>query len=170
MTGRLFLALWPDRATREALQAWQATIASPTARLTPARDLHLTLHFLGVLDDARLPDVQAAADVASPPVTVLLSSLETWKQGLRVALAHDVPPALAGLHAAIGAGLRARGLPLDARPYRPHVTLARRAGPGLAGEPATGPPAPITWSSAGHVLAMRDGPHYRVLQRWPAAG
>lgn len=164
MTGRLFLALWPDVSTGEALRAWQAAIASPQSRLTPACDLHLTLHFLGALDVARLPDVLAAADVRSPPIALTLSSLEAWKQGLRVAVAHDVPPALVALHAAIGAGLRARGLPVEAGPYRPHVTLARRAG---AARVLAAAPSPIAWTSAGHALAMRDGPHYRVLQRWP---
>lgn len=164
MTGRLFLALWPDAHTCQALQAWQAAIASPPARLTPACDLHLTLHFLGALDDARLPDVLAAADVPSPAIALTLSALDTWKQGLQVAVAHEVPPALAALHLAIGTGLRARGLPVESRPYRPHVTLARRAGGARA---LAAEPAPIAWTSVGHALAMRDGPHYRVLRRWP---
>lgn len=165
-TGRLFLALWPDAATRDALVAWQATLASPPARPTPARDLHLTLHFLGALDEARLPDVCAAADVASPPLALVLDALQAWPGGLAVAVARETPPALAALHAAIGAGLARRGLPVERRAYRPHVTLARRAGRDATGA-ALGPRPPVAWTSAGHALAMRDGPHYRVLQRWP---
>ena len=59
-----------------------------------------------------------------------------------------VPPELRALHDALGKGLAALSLPFDVRPYRPHVTMARRAG--TATVPLQGPP--IMWDVSGYRL------------------
>ncbi|MBN8489413.1 MAG: 2'-5' RNA ligase family protein, partial [Burkholderiales bacterium] len=75
----------------------------------------------------------------------------------------SVPEPLAALQAALDQRLRALGLPLQARDWRPHVTLARHAR-GLA-TPVLHEPLP--WHSQGHVLvASRPGSGYELLQRF----
>jgi 2'-5' RNA ligase len=46
--------------------------------------------------------------------------------------------ALAGLHLRIAADLRASGVPVDGRPFRPHLTLARMARPSAVALPDLG--------------------------------
>lgn len=168
-TGRLFVALWPDRATRAALMRWQKTHDwPPAARLTPARDLHLTLVFIGALSAEQLDTVAAAVAEPVTPFQVRLDHIEHWRGGLVVASASSVPTALAAEQHQIETALRTLGLAIDERPWKPHVTLARRgAGAALRGGVGVVPP-PIEWRGAGHVLAMRDGEHYRVLHRFGA--
>ena len=74
-TTRLFLALWPDPAVRDALRTWRDLWSWPRGASPVATDkLHLTLHFLGSQPSERLPTVsrtvrtiQAAASQASSP-------------------------------------------------------------------------------------------------------
>lgn len=166
-TGRLFVALWPDAATRAALARWQqAHDWPPAARLTPARDLHLTLVFIGALPAELLDAVATAVAEPAAPFQIQLDHIEHWRGGLVVASVSSVPAALAAEQRRFEDPLRTLGLAIDERPWKPHVTLARRgAGAALCGGAGVVPP-PIEWSGAGHVLAMRDGEHYRLLRRF----
>jgi len=162
-TGRLFIALWPDEATRQALTAWQRALAWPAAaRPTPAQDLHLTLLFIGSIPENRLQELANALEMPAPPIELTLDTLETWRAGLTLLTPKQVPQALTQHQAAISAAVRTLGLAFDERPYRPHVTLARR---GQGAQLQHGPPS-VLWPAQGHVLAMRDGAHYRVLRRY----
>ena len=59
------------------------------------------------------------------------------------------------------AALQRDGVPVDARPFAPHLTLGRKAR-GLVG-PAL---PPVAWRSAGHVLALSAGGRYSVVTRF----
>lgn len=161
-TGRLFVALWPDAAAREGLVAWQRAVAWPErARPTPPRDLHLTLVFVGSLAGDRLGEVVEACAVEPGDAALQLDRFEVWRGGIAVLVPSAVPAALLDWQARIAAALRERGLPFDERPWRPHVTLARRG----QGATLAAAPAPVHWHAKDHALAVRDGPHYRVLAR-----
>ncbi|MFZ5547806.1 MAG: RNA 2',3'-cyclic phosphodiesterase [Pseudomonadota bacterium] len=164
--ARLFLALWPDAATRQALQAWQGAIAWPAdARPTAPAHLHLTLHFMGAVPRARLPALQAGLGRPFTPFTLQLAELALWRGGLAVLLPAQAPPELAALHAGLAVALRSLALPVDERPFRPHVTLARHA----AGAMLTAPVAPLAWrADTGYVLAESAG-GYHVLHAFGAA-
>lgn len=125
--GRLFAGLWPPPAARAAIERhagdWHWL---PAARRTAPEKLHVTLHFLGAL-----PPGQAAllADALALPwagCALRLDRAEVWPGGIAVLEANEVPPALADLHARMGAALRQCGIAVDARRLRPHVTLARK--------------------------------------------
>lgn len=166
--ARLFLALWPDTATRRALQAWQHAIAWPAdARPTAAAQLHLTLHFIGAVPRARLPALCEGLACPSPPLpfTLRLGRFALWRGGVAVMLADTTPPPLAALQATLADALRALALPVDSRPFSPHVTLGRHAGSAVLNEGAA-PPAAVEWvADGGYVLAESAG-GYRVLQRF----
>jgi 2'-5' RNA ligase len=73
------------------------------------------------------------------------------------------------LHADLGHALRRLGLRTDERPYRPHVTLARRAV--QAGPPARYPA--FDWQVRGYALMESTGQaaqRYRVLQGYGSEG
>lgn len=159
---RLFLALWPDDDTRADLLVWQQAQGWPAAaRLTPASDLHLTLHFLGQVPETRLPSLQQALPTPDAPVTLTLDRVDVWPNGVAVLLPKTTPPALLDLHARLGETLTQLGLPLEARPYQPHVTLARHA-KGLIPQAAP----PLRWTARRYALVHSDH-GYHPLQYHP---
>lgn len=170
--ARLFLALWPDAAALRAIQAWQQAVAWPSgARLTAAANLHVTLHFIGNVPRARLPEL---TDGLGPPQVQpfapfdwALDEFDVWHHGIAVLQpSRPAPAALLALHASLAQALQTLQLPVETRPFRPHLTLARH-GTGAALRTGASP-APVHWrADAGYVLAESAG-GYHVLQRFGA--
>lgn len=167
--ARLFLALWPDAPTRRAMQAWQQALHWPSnARLTAPPHLHLTLHFIGNVPRARLPELATGLVQPFTPVELVLDQFAVWHHGIAVLQpSGETPAALIDLHGALAEALRALALPIEDRPFRPHVTLARHGSGAALPEGAT-PPPPVRWrADDGYVLAESAG-GYQVLQRFAA--
>ena len=182
---RLFVALYPPPAVREHLAAQVARLAVGTAtaaginvRLADPANLHLTLAFLGEVDDDRQPEVEAALARAvadrrrwAPtipmvqgggggrfgrgPSTVLWAGIRGDVEGLNV------------LSRLVRLELRQAGLPYDEKPFRPHLTIARpgeRIGAeGIAADQRVldhyeGPLWPVTGMS---LVRSHLGPHPR---------
>jgi 2'-5' RNA ligase len=163
---RLFVALWPGAAVRAALGARRDAIAWPpgAAPVADAR-LHLTLHFLGDVPAARLPELMPALWVPFRPFQLHVGGTVAWPRGLVVApLA--APDALSALHGTLTEALTRLAMPLEARTLRPHVTLARRA----AGARWPTASAPIVWRVNGYALVWSDRGSYRVLARYTPRG
>jgi 2'-5' RNA ligase len=159
---RLFIALWPTPATRAAVVAAQEALRWPAAaRRVAASDLHLTLVFIGSVPQGQLGQVTEAARMGSVRVELRLDRLEVWKGATVVLRPSTVPDALADLQRRVVQALQAAGLPFDARPFAPHVTLARKAG-GIT-ETAV---SPVRWRSTGHVVALSAGGRYSVIARF----
>lgn len=161
--ARLFLALWPSPRVRAGLAAQRDRIAW-TAGAAPVPDakLHLTLHFLGDVPADRVPEIAAALPPPGRAFELRFGTLQAWRGGLVVLHPLQVPPALAALHATLAERLRGLGLRVEARAFRPHVTLARRAT-----VPAPLPAVPLLrWRVAGAALvqSLPDG-RYVVLAR-----
>ena len=75
------------------------------------------------------------------------------------------PDGLLALQRRLGEALRALGLPTETRPFRPHVTFARKA----AGAALRFEPEPLRWRVRSHVLVeSRPGRAggYVVLRRY----
>ena len=165
--ARLFIALWPSPALAAALQVRREALGhDPAARPESAERLHLTLHFLGAVPRARLPALRVALCRPFHPFELRLERCERWSNGVLVMCPAAVPPALAALHAALGATLAALGLRTDDRPFQPHVTLARRW-PGPRPAPSRGATA-LRWQVRRYVLVESvpdQPPAYRILQR-----
>jgi 2'-5' RNA ligase len=161
----LFLALWPGAALRKALAAEQARWQWPaTARPVEPASLHLTLHYLGPVPLERLPELTAAFDVEASRGTLRLRRRERWRNGCAVLCPETAPDALVALHAALAQAVRGLALPVESRPWRPHVTLARRAAEALA--PSDDGPA-LAWPVRGWRLARSLGHgRYTDLARW----
>lgn len=152
---RLFLGLWPASDVRRALEEHAAAWDWPAqARQTRPERLHVTLHFLGERPAAEVPRLRAALDVRWAGCELLFDRGTVWGGGIAVLEASAVPPALAQLHAALRVRLVELGLPLEARPYRPHVTLARKA----AGARPPAAPSPLRWPA---------GPRYALVRSLP---
>lgn len=165
---RLFFALWPDDGVRHALLHWQTKHLTANVRWQHRADLHLTLHFLGMVDAARLDALQAMGDgISSSPFELMLDQIGHWPRPRVLWCGPTSPPGeLLDLHRLLGEGLAALGLPIETRPFRPHVTLARK----VRSNPAAGSLVPISWSVREWVLVeSRPGavPLYQPLFCWP---
>jgi 2'-5' RNA ligase len=163
-SARLFLALWPGPAVRGALVDARDAWAWPAgARPEAEARLHVTLHFLGAVERERVPALDAALrGVPCAPFELRLARAALWPHGIAVLQPRAVPPRLLELHAALGALLRRLELPVETRPYRPHVTLARHA---VGAAPPGDTPA-LHWRVRGHALVESLGGAYVVLGRY----
>ncbi|HJV75607.1 MAG TPA: RNA 2',3'-cyclic phosphodiesterase [Noviherbaspirillum sp.] len=128
-TLRLFFALWPDDATRTALQQLQASIRG---RLIPYNNLHLTLAFLGVQPETLLADAKdLLAHLSTPTAPVLLNRVGYFARN-RIAWIgmHQVPAELIALEQELSGALKECGIAIDSKQnFKPHITLARDAEP-----------------------------------------
>lgn len=163
---RLFLALWPDADARARLCARRDAWAWPrNAAPVPADKLHLTLHFLGAVPDQRVPLLLDGLAVPFTPFTLRIGRPVLWHNGIAVLEPYETPPALPDLHARLAQALPGLGLAPEARAYRPHVTMARRAG-GVALPPAGDP---VAWLADRYALVASrpgDGGGYTVLREY----
>lgn len=162
-TTRLFLALWPTPGLRHQLTQWRDAWAWPRAASPVHPDkLHLTLHFLGALPSERLPELLTGFAVPSTSFELVLDHAALWHNGIAVLEPTAPPPELAALHQRLSGALACLGLPPESRAYRPHVTMARRAGGAVA--PQAGPP--VLWQAGGYALVESKNGIYTVLRHY----
>ncbi len=167
---RLFLALWPTPQVRDELARLQGLWQWPcgAALVRPDR-LHLTLHFLGPVPATRVPALQDALHVPFEPHELALGQgrWRVWPGGIAVLELEPAQPLLR-LHAALAQALRSQDWPVERRPFRPHVTFARRAAGARA--PAASPQA--TWHVEGGYALVRSGvgKGYETLHSYAEGG
>ncbi|MCD6707437.1 MAG: RNA 2',3'-cyclic phosphodiesterase [Thiobacillus sp.] len=170
-TLRLFFALWPDDATRDALdRAGKWLHQHWGGRRMRADTLHITLAFLGSTPAEQLDVLAACADtVRIDAFELVLDQAGYWRHNRIGWLgAGRTPPQHFELVGALSTALRGAGFAVDARPHVPHVTLLRNSAGGA-------PPAcePVHWPIRDFVLVASrreaDGMHYDAIRRWPLA-
>ncbi len=134
----------------------------------PDANLHLTLAFLGRVEETRIPALRVAtAELALPGFDLRVDRWGRWPRSGILWLAPSAPPAaLNRLVKGIWGALEPLGFWSDFRDFRPHVTIARRCGLGGRGEVA-----PVDWPVRDFALMVSDldhkGASYRVLATWP---
>lgn len=174
MTGpirqRLFFALWPEEDTRLALASLaKKHLSAHRGRLVDPRNLHLTLAFLGSVDeDFRGCAERAAGTVAGVPFVLELQHIGHWRRPQVLWSAPEsTPDALLGLVGALNRALVPCGHEPDIRPYSAHITLARK----VRGPVAAVPHPPIRWAVREFCLVASEthprGARYTTLARWP---
>lgn len=178
---RLFVAFAVPGGVRDALDGAVAPLRERHDELRWARPAswHVTLAFLGELPvGARIRAVgalhRATRNAPSCPVTL---SGRLGRFGHRVLWAAVDSPdaALDTLVTRIRRELASARLPVDDRPFRPHLTLARgHRGLSLPGARiVTAPGLPCTWPvSVVALMASSSGGRrngYRTVATWPLA-
>jgi len=140
----MFFALVPDAAVRAALGERARMLARAIGgRAVPAANVHVTLAFVGDVDAAQATALRAVLGaLPRREFTLVLDRLGEWHHaGVAWLAPSAVPAPLAALHAHLTAALAASGFAVEARPFRPHVTLVRRRVRPLADAPAE----PLEW-------------------------
>lgn len=124
---RLFVGLALPDALRERLAVLACGL--PNARWVEARNLHVTLRFIGEVDEATGQDVhESLSEVRAPPLDLMLNGLGTFQSGRRAnALWAGVErvPELVHLRDKVESAVVRAGLAPEPRRFLPHVTLAR---------------------------------------------
>jgi len=134
---RLFVAIDLSPGTQDAMAAEQerisASLGSTTAPLKWVRPdhAHLTLVFLGQVDDTRVPTLvdNVGMDIEMPPFDIAFSGIGVFPR-------HGAPRVLwvgidaggsqlSALQVELLARVSAQGIAIEARDFHPHLTLAR---------------------------------------------
>jgi len=174
----LFFALWPDRAAQIALaDATQNVVLACGGRVVPLENFHVTLAFLGSVSEASVPKVrtigeQVAAELEREAVQLTMDAIEYWKKAQVVCATAPVPQTAGArfsdtLAAALKSRLTAAGFTPDLKPFRAHVTLARKVPRGSHDYTMQS----VLWSFTECALVeSRTGPGgslYSILDSWP---
>ena len=125
---RLFFALQPTLEQSTALMAYVAPlVAQLGAQAVPAQNLHATLCFIGATEE-RLDALRgAAASLRGRPVQLRFDALEYWETPkILCATASRDSSAASELAIALGEAAVAAGFAPDIKPFRAHLTLARK--------------------------------------------
>lgn len=178
-TRRLFVALWPDETMRRALaHGTRKAVRASGGRPVPAGNLHVTLAFLGSVPERRLPELAAVARQSvgrlfedGMPLELRWDRLEHWRAAqLLCAVAAEPSTRAAALAASLQGLLAQAGFAPDLKPFRPHVTVARKVARPI--RLAKMPPVP--WSLRELALVesrtLPEGALYSVVESYPLAG
>jgi RNA 2',3'-cyclic 3'-phosphodiesterase len=133
---RAFVAVDPSAAVRESLERALARVQARVPRWAGAEGLHVTVAFLGEVDDVVVPDLErAVAGVAGAHAPLALRFAGGGSFGnprrprvLWVGVTGDVPR-LAAVQRDLDGALRPFGYAPEERPFHPHLTLARARDP-----------------------------------------
>lgn len=168
---RAFIRLTLDPKSALSIDRWCTQCWPSIARRVPLQNLHVTLAFLGKIDQASavyLCDLLAESKTV-PPFQMQLDRVGYWPEPQILWLGSSMPPEDVRLLAdrckqnANRAGIRVSG-----KRYEPHVTLARKP---------TSPPQPpliepsftvrfSTFQFCESILDKR-GARYVVREEWP---
>jgi 2'-5' RNA ligase len=131
---RIFLAIMLSSEVRRELTRAQRIIAKSHGdglRFTENEALHLTLKFLGEIDDPRIPEIERTADeicgsVARFSLTAQAAGVFPPAGRINIVWAgFSCPPELAQCAVMCEERFEALGFRREGRAYTPHVTIAR---------------------------------------------
>lgn len=145
---RAFVAVPVPAGLHPALAALQAHLTELPAldefRWIPVQNLHLTLRFLGEVDEDRVPDIEAALRAAVSGARAVDLPLERFgvfphlkRPNVLWTGPNETPASLTEMAGVLNARLEEAGFPREegARPFAAHLTLARRR---VKGRPPAG--------------------------------
>ena len=174
---RTFIALeLPDQLTYEIATMAHRLQQSVSGRFMKRETYHLTLAFLGDLDEAASQEVVVILDevcsryLSVPPA---VDGLGTFGKPRDCTLwvGFETSYVLSSLAKDIREALKVRGIYFDPKPFKPHVTIARRVALKTGSLPALTFPAP---SYADRVTFFKssldsEGAIYKSLYTWQLA-
>jgi 2'-5' RNA ligase len=169
---RLFFALWPGPDAVVAATAAVCRHVPPgTGRPQRSDQLHLTLEFLGDVPEPRLASALEAGSAvigSAAPFEIVLDRLEHWQRPQVLCLTASVDPEpLLALVRSLRSSLSDRGFVPERRPFKAHLTLARK----VRLPPAARSVEPLRWAAHDYSLVESitgpEGSRYERLATWP---
>jgi 2'-5' RNA ligase len=179
---RVFFALWPGAALQTTLaRATHKSVSACGGRPVPAQSLHVTLAFLGSVAERRIGELEVIGDRiaafcageganAAPPELVF-DRIEHWQKAQIICAtvgteSADAATVVQSLADALKNETLAAGFAPDLKPFRAHVTVARKvARPTLALDMHS-----VPWAVTGLALVESrtapGGAIYSVINSW----
>lgn len=172
-TKRLFLALWPERDTRQQVRQLQQSLKYDAGLINAStvdeNHIHITLHFLGSVREQEIAVLtQALENVNSHPFEIELDRLGYFsKPNILWLGCTDYSDVLNLLHKTTGQVVKKCLAGYQQKKLVPHVTLFRKA----MQLPQKENIETLHWQVDSFVLVesktYAEGAQYRVLQEWP---
>jgi 2'-5' RNA ligase len=170
---RLFVAVVPPAAVLAALAAAVEPLrtAAPDLRWASASSWHLTLAFLGEVDERILPELSRRLERAArrhPPQVLSIAGGGAFPAASRARVLwagiRADTRALRSLAGSVAAGARRAGAPPpdESRKYSPHLTLARCRQPADV--------SALTAALAGFTSAAWTADSVRLIRSYPGSG
>ena len=171
---RLFFALQPTPAQAVALAAEVAPlVAQLGGQASPATNLHATLCFMGAVAEEKLDALrEAASRVRALRVTLTFDALDVWEKPQILCATAGESDSARDLSAQVMDVVSAAGFTPDRKPFRAHVTLARKVRSAVARN--------FEWPRALATMSVRcdrfvlmesrrddAGSTYSVVDSWP---
>jgi|GEM_PF-1147477 len=152
---RMFIGVaLPRGAARQIARVLESARAALGRGVVSAENLHITLDFLGEVDESRTADIRRAmlgAVHGSAPLHISTGSTGWFGRDLLYLGIDRGAAELAGIKEKLDTGLTGIGVGFDQKPYRPHITLARRADRGSGVEIA-----PVSFEAGGITLYQSE--------------
>src|SRR6185503_16681783 len=136
---RIFIALDIPEQVRAALTSYmeRARALAPEARWARVEGLHVTLKFIGHVDDAAVEKIKAALSaIKAEPFEVKFAGVGFFPNpnaGRVFWAGVDGGDSLPKLASTIDAAMEKLGITRETKPYHPHLTLARTSSRPLRG-------------------------------------
>lgn len=170
---RVFFALPPAVALQRAFARLADEVAlAAQGRVPQADSIHMTLAFIGDIAVERIGELVAlGATVSAQRFALSLDRVGSFRRA-RVAWVAPaaVAPALVMLQHALAGALAHAGFRTEARPFAPHVTLARHCTHAIEARQID---CAVQWPVTQFVLwasgAAPHGARYDEIARWPLA-
>lgn len=124
---RLFIAIDFSDEIKKRLERMRTDV--PGSHWVPKEQIHLTLSFLGEVDDATLERLtEALATIRSPGFSLRFSGTGCFPDRRRARVLWvglEPEPLLNSLASLVREAVLACNIPQEERPFSPHITLAR---------------------------------------------
>ena len=128
-TRRLFFALWPDDKIRSNIRKHlKYVVQHNDGKGVPDHNLHITLSFLGSLDESQQRCAeQIAHTLPFNPCELTIDKVDYWsKPKVLWAGCNQIPEQLTFFVTELNNGLRRCGIEVEHRSFVPHITLMRK--------------------------------------------
>ena len=131
---RLFVAIWPGDQLRKSLRGLQDGLRNrcPDVRWTPPEQLHITVKFLGEVEDRRVPEIVAGLEKATASckpfdLRVVNAGCFPPRGDVRIVWAgvEDAAGVVAGCAGVVDGALEVVGFARESRAFSAHITIGR---------------------------------------------
>jgi 2'-5' RNA ligase len=169
---RLFFALNPPADVRRQVDRVRLKVGPVDARPVPAENLHITLAFLGRIENERLESLAGLMSQLPPPHTSLILDRCGWFKRARVGWigCSSVAEDILEFQGKLVEMIRELELELDDRPWTPHITVYRK----MRTRPVMVAFKPIRWDLDSYDLMVSEqrpgGVQYRSIDHRVAIG
>ena len=166
--SRYFFALNPERQIRKKIHEVQTKSEIDIRRLVPSRNLHMTVLFLGPVEQEKYNKlIDITNDIHVPSFTLQMSRCGWWKRSQVAWLAPQrIPKPLYELVNLLTDAARQSEITVANRSYRAHITLARK----LSSFQSIGF-TPFRWEVTEFCLfnssPVPGGVEYQLMHSWP---